>query len=160
MREFDSFATFGRHLEKLALEGELVTDLATKKAAAIVLDDAQARIGVYQDSAGPFPAWAPLAESTTQDRISKGFSPFEPLLRTGGLRDSYATSQDGHEAVIGSDSDIAVYQEVGTPTIPPRPVLGPAAFEAKPRIGAITAAIMVAWLCGERWRAVQSIKLP
>lgn len=160
MREFQSFGAFGKHLVKMAAQGEVVTTEITAKAANIVLDDAKDRIGVYQDAAGPFPAWAPLAERTTQDRISKGFSPFEPLLRTGDLRDSYSTGQEGHEAVIGSDSDIAVYQEVGTPTIPPRPVLGPAAFEGKPKIGAVAAAIMVAWLIGEPWKRLQSIKLP
>ena len=40
----------------------------------------------------------------------------------------------GNEAVVGSKSDIAFYQEVGTPTIPPRPFIGPAAFKNKEKI--------------------------
>jgi hypothetical protein len=43
----------------------------------------------------------------------------------------------GDEAAVGSTSEIAVYQELGTEKIPPRPFLGPAAFKNKDRIEAM-----------------------
>lgn len=160
MQEFTSFAQFGRHLAKVAAKGEAVADHMTKVSAQVVKDDAQWRIGAYQDAVGPFNAWEPLAHSTVMDRIRKGYTPFDPLLRTGEMRDSIAVDVTGQTAVIGSDSDIAVWQELGTKHIPPRPFLGPAAAAAGPKIGHATAAILIAWLCGERWRKPQSIRLP
>ena len=44
---------------------------------------------------------------------------------------------------------------------PPRPFLGPAAFEAKPKIGVLAANTLIAWLSGANWKnPIQSIKLP
>ena len=45
------------------------------------------------------------------------------------MRDSTSHVVDGHEAVIGSDLDKAVYQELGTSKIPARSFLGLAAHE-------------------------------
>ena len=161
MREFEGFGSFARHLVAVAGIGELVASHVTKEAAKIVRDDAQVRIGMYQEAAGPFPAWAPLADSTIADRIAKGYTPFDPLLRDGTLRDSIEIKSSGGEAVVGSASDIALYQEQGTKTIPPRPFLGPAAYASKHKIGVLSANIMLAWIGGGQWRKPdQLIKLP
>ncbi|MFD2271416.1 hypothetical protein ACFS07_10450 [Undibacterium arcticum] len=53
------------------------------------------------------------------------------MLRSGKLRASISHQIHGLEAVVGSDSDIMVYQELGTEHIPPRAVLGPAAIRNK-----------------------------
>jgi len=53
-----------------------------------------------------------------------------PWLRTGALRASIDHDTDGAVAVVGSSSDIAVDQELGTRAIPPRPFLAPAAAAA------------------------------
>ncbi len=50
-----------------------------------------------------------------------------PWLRTGALRDSVATDVGPTEALIGSTSDVALYQERGTVSVPPRPFLAPVA---------------------------------
>lgn len=50
-----------------------------------------------------------------------------PWLQSGELRDSIEHEADATRAVIGSTSEIAAYQELGTRTVPPRPVLGPVA---------------------------------
>jgi len=50
-----------------------------------------------------------------------------PWLRSGALRDSLAHSVEESQAVIGSDSEVAVDQELGTRSVPPRPFLAPAA---------------------------------
>lgn len=160
MREFTSFAQFGRHLAAVAAQGEAVSERITKVGADVIKDDAQWRIGAYQDAVGPFNAWAPLAHSTVMDRIRQGYTPFDPLLRNGDMRDSITVTASGQTAVVGSPSDIALWQEQGTEHIPPRPFLGPAGAVAGPKIGRATAAILVAWLCGTSWRRPQSIKLP
>jgi len=43
------------------------------------------------------------------------------------LRDSIGVSQDGDIVRIGSADPVALYQELGTVHLPPRPFLGPVA---------------------------------
>lgn len=159
MKEFSSFASFARHLAVTAAFGEEVTHHITEKSAEIIKTDAQKRMGEYQDGVGPFVTWAPLAESTIADRIAKGFTPDDPLLRTGDLRDSIEVQTEGNEAVVGSVSEIAMYQELGTEKMPPRAFLGPAAFDSKLNIGENAAKTMIAWISGLGWKRPQ-IKLP
>lgn len=161
MKEFQSFGSFARHLLVTAAVGEEVTHHITEKAGKIIQKDAQKRIGEYQGYTGPFNSWAPLAEATIADRVAKGFTPDDPLLRTGDLRDSIQVEAKGNEVIVGSDSDIAMYQELGTEKIPPRPFLGPAAFDSKLNIGEMAAKTAIAWLSGLGWkRPSQLIKLP
>ena len=91
----------------------------------IVQEKAKDLIGHYSD----FPEWPQLAESTQEERARLGWTPNDPLLRSGELRESitHETIHDNME-VIGSTSEIMVCQEFGTKTIPPRPVLGPASI--------------------------------
>jgi phage gpG-like protein len=89
-------------------------------------ETAKEEIGVYQPAYGPFDAWAPLAESTKIDRVRQGYSEDEPLLRSGELRDSIESEVVGLAAIVGTKSDIGLWQEVGTEHIPPRPFIGPA----------------------------------
>lgn len=159
MMEFESPATFARHLARMAAAGDAVSSHIVKKAATLVQKDAQDRIGEYQDGGNGFPAWANLAESTIADRIRKGFSPDEPLLRTGELRGSIEVEVSGSEAVVATADIVALYQEQGTEHIPPRPFLGPAAADSQKTIGASVAAILIAWVSGASWRA-RGLKLP
>lgn len=146
--EFRSFGALGAHFARLALAGEAVAHHVTEQAAQIVEKDAKARIGSYQDAEGPFGAWANLAPSTVDDRLRKGFSPDDPLLRTGDLRRSYGRKVAGATAVVGSTSPIALYQEQGTSTIPPRAVVGPAAIASRDAIGRVAATTLIAWISG------------
>lgn len=150
--EFNSFGAMGLHLTKLAAVGDAVTHHIAKEGGKAVQTDAKGRIGSYQDGVGPFPAWANLAEATVDDRLRKGFTPDDPLLRTGGLRDSIKVTVDGNDATIGSASEIALYQEQGTDKIPPRPFLGPAGFNSKETVGPVAALTTIAWVCGLAWR--------
>jgi HK97 gp10 family phage protein len=151
--EFTSFGTFARHLGRLAVIGEEVTHHVVGEAAKIIEKDAKARIGVYQDGTGPFVTWALLADSTEAEKERLGYPLEAPLLREGDLRDSIQSETDGNKAVVGSTSDIALYQEMGTEHIPPRPFLGPAAFENKLNIGERAASIMAAWIGGLGWKS-------
>lgn len=137
MREFESVTSFIVHLARAELAVRVAAHHALDQAAKIIENDAKRQLGVYQPEAGPFNAWSELADSTKNDRRSAGFPEDEPLLRTGALRDSISREVHGTEAAVGSTSEIAVYQELGTDKIPPRPFLGPAAFKNKDRIEAM-----------------------
>jgi phage gpG-like protein len=71
------------------------------------------------------PSWPPLAESTIRDKERKGYRVPAPLLRTGQMRDSIQREVDPIDlsVVVGSAEKIALYQEMGTSRIPPRPFL-------------------------------------
>jgi len=134
MKEFRSFGAFAEHLITREAATAVALHEGLEHVARAIEKTAKEEIGTYQPDVGPFPAWAPLADATVEDRISQGYSPDEPLLRTGELRESISHEVSGLEAVIGSTSDIALYQELGTASIPPRPFLGPAAFRNKTKI--------------------------
>lgn len=50
-----------------------------------------------------------------------------PWYRSGALHNSISHEAEGDRAVIGSADPVAVYQELGTRTDPPRPFLAAAA---------------------------------
>jgi phage gpG-like protein len=73
----------------------------------------------------------------TTVRLSLSRAPGEdhatPWLRTGELRASIIHEATDDSVVIGSTDPVAIYQEMGTRAIPPRPFLAPAAAaEAEP----------------------------
>ena len=73
-------------------------------------------------------------------------------LLSPDLRESIQHEVDGTighlEAIIGSKSDIAEYQEFGTEKIPPRPFIGPAAFNQKDKIQQLLGEAFVEGLVG------------
>jgi hypothetical protein len=164
--EFSGFGKFARHLGRLAVMGEEVTHHVTEESAKLILERAKAKIGDYQPASGAFNAWPELADSTKDEKerlgyVGGGGDYYQPLLREGVMRDSYEERTHGNESVIGSTDDVALYQEAGTPTTPPRPVLGPAAYDSKHDIGDKAAGTVVAWISGVGWkRPRQLIKLP
>lgn len=90
---------------------------ALECAGQIVETEAKRVIGTYDYN------WVELADATKEDRVSQGFPENEPLLRTGEMRDSIEHRVEGDTVHIGSDNDKAVWQELGTVTIPPRSFL-------------------------------------
>lgn len=93
---------------------------ALEHAAVIVETEAKRVIGTYDAR----PEWPDLADTTKEDRVRQGYPENEPLLRTGEMRDSIEhTVVSSHEAQVGSNNDKAVWQELGTRTIPPRSFL-------------------------------------
>ena len=132
-----SLASFALHLAVMEVAVKKEMEHGLKKAAKIIEDAAKAEIGNYQEAIGEFDAWAELADSTKSDRLNQGYTENDPLLRSGKLRDSIGSTVDGLEAAIGSNLDIAVYQELGTEKIPPRPFLGTAAEHSKSKVKAI-----------------------
>lgn len=148
MKEFKSLTAFGEFMAitPLAIAAELKRGL--EMSAKAIEETAKAEIGKYQPEVGPFPEWPELAESTQAERERLGYTPNDPLLRTGDLRDSIKREVGNLEAVIGSESDIAAYQEFGTDKIPARPFMGPAAFHNKNKIAAVLGAATVSGMFG------------
>lgn len=149
MKEFKSLADFSA-FTKLALPVLLVGELkhGLEKCAKAIEETAKAEIGTYQPAVGPFQDWEQLADSTVAQRERLGFTPNDPLLRTGELRGSIERQVHNLEAVIGSKSDIAAYQEFGTDKIPPRPFLGPAVIHNRKKIERIVGEAAVSGLAG------------
>jgi len=121
--DLDMFAREMSHASaRIATELEVGFRVIVKE----IEETAKEEIGVYQPAFGPFDAWSPLAEATKADRVRQGYSEDEPLLRSGSLRDSIQSEVMGLAAIVGTKSEIGLWQELGTNRIPPRPFIGPA----------------------------------
>lgn len=152
MREFKSMGDFAQFLGAMPAKLERVGNLGLRAAAGVIQYEAQHEIGTYQAQAGSYPAWPQLAERTQRERVALGFTPNDPLLRTGELADSIGITTTFNEAVVGSDKDEAVYQELGTRHIPPRSFLGRAAFRKAATAVEVIAGSVVVVLAGLRRR--------
>ncbi len=147
MKEF-SLESFAVMLAEKAVALNLAMTPAMEAAAQHVERTAKAKFGEYQGNVGAFNEWQQLAASTQTERVRQGYTPNDPLLRSGDLRDSITHEVHGLEAVIGSDDEIMVYQELGTERIPPRPVLGPAGIESGEMVAKLLGSASVGWLIG------------
>jgi HK97 gp10 family phage protein len=158
MREFNSISSFVAHLVAMQAAETLALHNALKKCATAIEKTAKTEIGTYQGDVGPFPGWVELADATKEDRVAQGYTENDPLLRSGELRDSIDKEITGLEACVWSTSDVMVYQELGTPNIPPRPVLGPAAIHNKELIEKTLGQAVVAGLLYGSGRALTSLE--
>jgi hypothetical protein len=153
---FGSIGEFTKFLkaEILARNLPMAREAALEAMCKQITSTARKSIGTYDYE------WPELADATQDERERLGFARDEPLLRTGELRDSisYEITEPGKEAEIGSDSDVAVWQELGTETIPPRPFLLPSVFYAehknKKMLGDIIAAAM-----GPKFAAIEIVRI-
>lgn len=134
---FESPLKFAEHLLKAAAAEPLALQAGLEGALKIIKRSAKQKIGHYQEASGPFQDWAELTDETKEDRLRKGYAEDDPLLRSGDLKESIVHEMEILEGVVGSKDPVMAYQEYGTPTIPPRPTIGPAAFENKEKIKAI-----------------------
>jgi len=115
---------------------------ALEPLAQAIEDNAKARLGQYQSAIDAFPAWQALAASTQAARQAAGYTPDDPLLASGALRDAltHTVAADGLSAEIGipaGDPTAAAAEaaEVGTANEPQRAFLGPAAYEEMAHVG-------------------------
>lgn len=129
-----SLASLAVHLTEIALEQREVERHALEKVGHIIERRAKVKIGEYQAEAGPFAAWAELADSTKADRVRQGYSEDEPGLRSGGMRDSIESTVEVPEVQTGSNDDKLVFFEMGTRNQPPRSVLGGAVVDEMDKI--------------------------
>lgn len=158
MKEFHSVLQFVEHLAVAEAAMHHALHAGLDKAAAVIERDAKAQFGEYQAEVPPYNAWPELAEATKVDRLAHGYSENDPLLRRGDLRASITREVQGLEAQVGSSDDVMVYQELGTATIPPRPVLGPAAVKSHEQIGHILSETVVKTM--EYGAAGEFVRLP
>lgn len=146
---FNSLGELAIHLVEAQAHMVLSLHHGLERASKLVERTAKSEFGVYQPQQGPFPAWAPLAESTLERKEADGSAPPDnPLVHSGDLRDSIEHEVVGHEAVIGTKDPLMVFHEFGTSKMPARPVLGPAAFRNKEHIKRILGEAMVEGLLG------------
>lgn len=89
------------------------------------------------------PAWEPLAPSTVEDKAALGFGPpdYEPLRRSGILEQSIEGAAVGLTGAIASTDEKMVYHELGTATMPARPVLARALIETLPALSLAMAVV-------------------
>lgn len=118
--------------------------VALETVAKMIEAEAKRAIGTYLFD------WPQLSEATQADRERKGFAPNEPLLRTGEMRDSISHQiiEPGKLAEVGSTSDVALYQEMGTSTIPPRPFLLPSVLYLEGPIKKVVSEIIGSAIAG------------
>ncbi len=117
-----------QRLEWAAVRAKNEIEEPTEALMIVLAERAKEYIGHYQ------PGWAPLAESTLEGwhghpgKTELGYAPPDnPLLREGNMRESISGEAElmpfGARGVVGSESKIALYQEIGTERIPPRSFL-------------------------------------
>ncbi len=111
-----------------AAEVRPAMELAAEKCGRLVEEKAKSYPGVGA------PGWAALAESTIDDKARKGLASPSPLLRNGTLKNSIQHKVEGLSVHIGSDLQIAAWQENGTSKMPPRPFLSTGLIESEAAI--------------------------
>jgi hypothetical protein len=138
MKEYKSFGSFARAMERAAVELEVAYATAMEASALVVEASAKAEFGHYQrEDMGEFTPWAELKDETKQAHIqaivdgeaAADAGPNTPELVKGDLRESVKHEAAAKGFVVGSEAQVMVWQEQGTPEgLPPRPVLGPALY--------------------------------
>lgn len=123
---FKSFGELARFARGINMLTNVVLTESVRLGAEIIHAELTPMFGHYQSGEGSFPAWAPLQQSTQDDRAARGYAPNEPLLVTGELRDSYKVESGPLWAGVGSELEKAVVQEFGDPrhNTPARSTLG------------------------------------
>jgi HK97 gp10 family phage protein len=108
-----------------------------RPAAAVALTETMASVATEAKAyiGHEMPFWPPLAESTIRDKEQAGFPTPAPLLRTGELRNSIEFEVDAGTLMgaVGSHDPVALFQEIGTSKIPPRPFLKTAMINSEPQ---------------------------
>lgn len=126
---------------KLALgiaELETYQRSALAEVGRIVEDTSKENLGTYQAATAETAAWAPLSQATQDDRVAKGFTANDPLLRSGELQRSIEHEVvSSREVHIGSDRPEAEYLELGTIEMPPRSFLLSAVVQKSDEIAEI-----------------------
>lgn len=147
-KTFSSFSDLANHILNNLPNEAIALHYGLHEACQVIEKKARDKFGVYQKEMGPFERWQELAESTKDERERLGYTPDEPLLRSGELRDSIGYEVHLLEGIVGSTSDIMVYQELGTEHIPPRAVLGPAALSCQAKVKQVIGSYAMAGILG------------
>jgi hypothetical protein len=122
-----SLEGFARFTEAIAVSHNKVVSAGLAVGAVAIRKKAHE---IFGDNA----KLASLAPSTQEERSRQGFTPNDPLVRTGELRDSLEVEAGLMMAGVGSPDILMRYHELGDTRgrYPPRPVLTLATAEAMP----------------------------
>lgn len=146
---FDDLGSFAGHLlRQAALMNGVLGEGLEGLGRNVLVPAMEAKIGHYQRAVGEFPAWAPLADSTEDRKAAMGYPADAPLLATGDLLAAFDSEVQGLELVAGSKDWKMPFHEFGTRNMPPRPVVGPAAFENREAIRQALGAAAVVGIVG------------
>lgn len=121
-RVFEGLAQFSRFVESLAVVSAVVPSKTVEDVALLGFGRA---LLMYGDST----KLRSLTPATQAERVSLGFTPNDPLKRTGGLQSELEFEHSGDEAGYGSPDPIQLYHEVGYVNartgqlVEPRPLL-------------------------------------
>jgi hypothetical protein len=125
-----SFADFAKHLQASIRECHPRLEIGLAKVGELTQTMAVEYIG------HEMPQWPALADRTIAEKTKLGYvghvSPTDPLLRTGEMRDSIHIAVERLSLTVGSNSEVARWQELGTSRIPPRPFIATAAMASLP----------------------------
>jgi phage gpG-like protein len=122
-RDFKSLGEFAFFLGELVVAEREACHHGLERSARLVEKTAKEKLGHEQGN------WPPLAQSTLDDKESKGYPTPSPLLRDGEMQGSIEHHVADLEAEVGSNSQIAVWQELGTSKMPARSFLASSAIE-------------------------------
>ncbi len=137
-------------LERAARRSDAMGRECLERAATAIERRAVRKIGRYQAQMAGFPAWAHLSPAYEAAKVAAGGRAGAPLLFSGAMRASigHAVAASGAEAVVGARDPKMVYHEFGTRSMPPRPVFGPAAIEARGDIERAVGAVVMEGIIG------------
>lgn len=153
MHSFESIDHFTKFIDTV-IQVNVAKIPALEYAAQVVEKAAKEELGTYQrKNMGAFAPWAELSDSTKANRrqAQSTYGENAPLLRDGDLRASISHETDisGHEAVIGTPLEKAIYLELGTKNMAPRSFLGLAAHRSRKKIirivGGVTVCALLNW---------------
>jgi HK97 gp10 family phage protein len=126
MARYRSLGDYARHLGRVVVRMPIAKAKGLELAGKIVAERAKSKLGTYQ--AG----WPPLKPET----IARKATGDSPELETGAMRDTIATHASAERAVI-TVGGAALWQELGTSKMPPRPFMGPALRESAGEIAGV-----------------------
>jgi phage gpG-like protein len=147
-RFFSSPLAFAAHLVVLEHEMKVVEHAIIARACEMVAEEARRVLGTEGYN------WTPLAASTLAHKMQSGM-----LLESGAMRASIEWHSEGNSGEVGSNSDVALFQELGTSKIPPRSFLGGAAAAMGPAIEKLAARAVVACIAGKGLASVEMREL-
>jgi phage gpG-like protein len=139
---------FAAHVHVIDAELKDIQHAILVRACEMICDEAKRVLGEG------YPGWPALQPETLAKKIGPG-----PLLETGELRASIEWHVEGNEGQVGSNSDKAVWHELGTSKIPPRPFLMGAAMHEEAKIHAMAAKAVHAVMAGKGLRSAELAEL-
>ena len=143
---FSSPLAFAAHLVVVERNMRAVEPAIVAKATQMVWEEARRVLGTEGYN------WPALSPNTKKTQPGM-------LLETGELRDSIEWTAHGLHGEVGSNNDKALWHELGTSRIPPRPFLAGAAAAMGPEIQKMAARAVMAVALGKGLHSSEMMEL-